>query len=546
MDCAEAKLQIDSYVAGELAADRKGPLEEHLAACAECRLDSELTRASKSQPVGSDPDAAPAAFVESIRPDVAGADPDPVAAPQGGAPPALAPGGSDGSWSLESIFGPGGSGGSDGAGSAAAESAAGSTWGLGPDPSPPSLEGPASDSDLSALAERAAAAAAPLPDHALPSVLAGAAAPRRSEELPASDAPTWDFEPADVKGGAKPPQGSLFFAEEALSRSGAKKKSGVSRILLWGAGALLGVGLLALSIWIAMTVRQPLPGSVPTMHPMRAGAGPEDPGLHGTTPAPDAAANLPVDSVAVAPPPPASSEPPAVEVSEAPPPAPTSRVTPPPSPHETVARSAPVAKPPISRPSVPKPQTTKSPIATRTHEVATAPAPKRPVASETGEAPAPPRSPAAPDAGAPGSGAALSETAPPPPPVSAEKAPSATEPSASAPAPPASSDAIERPIDRLHLATLNAEQNADLVALRKLRESWRTFVKGSLGPDRARAKRELADCLWAIQTLTSKSSDQREALAAYRDYILNAPAGGADTRTVARMRQLEDAVAESR
>jgi hypothetical protein len=104
---------------------------------------------------------------------------------------------------------------------------------------------------------------------------------------------------------------------------------------------------------------------------------------------------------------------------------------------------------------------------------------------------------------------------------------------------------VERPIDRLHLATLNAEQNADLVALRKMRDTWRGFVKTSVGPDRPRAKRELADCLWAIQTLTTKPSDQKEALAAYRDFVLNAPAGGADARTVARMRQLEDAVADS-
>jgi hypothetical protein len=106
-------------------------------------------------------------------------------------------------------------------------------------------------------------------------------------------------------------------------------------------------------------------------------------------------------------------------------------------------------------------------------------------------------------------------------------------------------ESAERPIDRLHLATLAAEQNADLPGLRKMRDTWHGFLRTSLGPDRARAKRELADCLWAIQTLTSKTSDQKEALAAYRDYVLNAPAGGADARTVARMRQLEDVLTES-
>lgn len=82
------------------------------------------------------------------------------------------------------------------------------------------------------------------------------------------------------------------------------------------------------------------------------------------------------------------------------------------------------------------------------------------------------------------------------------------------------------------------------MALRKLKDAWRGLVRTSIGPDRARAKRELGDCLWAIQTLTAKASDQKDALVAYRDYVLNAPAGGADARTVARMRQLEDALAD--
>ncbi len=67
-----------------------------------------------------------------------------------------------------------------------------------------------------------------------------------------------------------------------------------------------------------------------------------------------------------------------------------------------------------------------------------------------------------------------------------------------------------------------------------------------IGPDRARAKREYADCLWAIQNLTGRRSDQRETLAAYREYLLGAPAGGADSRSVSRLRQLEDALTEHR
>jgi hypothetical protein len=70
--------------------------------------------------------------------------------------------------------------------------------------------------------------------------------------------------------------------------------------------------------------------------------------------------------------------------------------------------------------------------------------------------------------------------------------------------------------------------------------------KMGVGPDRARAKREYADCLWAIQSLTGRRVDQKDALAAYREYILSAPAGGADSRSVSRLRQLEDALSERR
>ena len=68
----------------------------------------------------------------------------------------------------------------------------------------------------------------------------------------------------------------------------------------------------------------------------------------------------------------------------------------------------------------------------------------------------------------------------------------------------------------------------------------------TVGPDRARARREYGDCLWAIQSLTGRKADQRDALAAYREYLLNAPAGGADSRSVSRLRQLEDAITEHR
>jgi hypothetical protein len=104
---------------------------------------------------------------------------------------------------------------------------------------------------------------------------------------------------------------------------------------------------------------------------------------------------------------------------------------------------------------------------------------------------------------------------------------------------------VTRPIDRLHLATVHAAENQDLVTLRKLKDSWKTMIRSAAGPDRPRGKRELADCLWSIQEISGKVADRREALAAFRDYVLTAPAGGTDARSISRMRYLEDSLAES-
>jgi hypothetical protein len=170
-----------------------------------------------------------------------------------------------------------------------------------------------------------------------------------------------------------------------------------------------------------------------------------------------------------------------------------------------------------------------------------------------GASPAQPASPVpAPSgaAGEAGSAAASSSTGAPSTPsgAAAHPAPAAgTSPAAPSTAPESSGIAPARPIDRIHAATVAAEERGDLEALRNLRDRWRTFIQRTgVGADRSRAKRELADCLWAIQSLTARHSDQREALQAYRDYILNAPAGGADTRSISRARQLEDALSESR
>jgi hypothetical protein len=51
----------------------------------------------------------------------------------------------------------------------------------------------------------------------------------------------------------------------------------------------------------------------------------------------------------------------------------------------------------------------------------------------------------------------------------------------------------------------------------------------------------MADCLWSIRD-HGRDADRKEALTAYREYVLHAPAG-ADARTISRMRHLEDVLA---
>jgi hypothetical protein len=101
------------------------------------------------------------------------------------------------------------------------------------------------------------------------------------------------------------------------------------------------------------------------------------------------------------------------------------------------------------------------------------------------------------------------------------------------------------PIDRLHLATTKATADRDLTALRQLKTAWKSLLRTTVGRDRSRTKREYADCLWDIQGITGRDSDRLESLNAYRDYLLSAPAGGTDTRSAERLRELEDALHES-
>jgi len=499
MDCAEAKLQMDPYAADQLTGAEKAAFESHLSDCAECRLDSELTRASNNMPTASQP-----------RPAAAEAAPRPSA----------------GEWTIESIFG---SATGSGTGTSSARTAAaaplsgiesGSAY-TAPTESGPAAEPPPMD-ETPPMDEPEI----PLPDVLLEAALARSGSAKGAD---ANGTPGWKFESADAKDDVAPPEGSLFFAEEALSRTGtpAKAKSSFLRVILWGAGGIVGLALLGISIWVALTLKPPTShvseiSRAPAASVAPAGEAPA--AQSGAAAAPEAA---PVPSTTPVAEPPRTSHNaetasrPAVDPSPAPPP-------------PRIAESAPPQSAPP--PSTPPPQSAPP----RTAEAG----PERPLwepaIREEPSVQAPPRRsqsqsrpPSSPVAESPA--AATPESAP--------KPKLARPPPAQEAAPPA--DPIQRPIDRLHLATLTAEQNADLAGLRKMRETWKTFLKTSVGPDRARAKRELGDCLWAVQILTANKSDQKAALAAYRDYVLNAPAGGADVRTVSRMRQLEDALAES-
>jgi hypothetical protein len=581
MDCAEAKLRIEPYVTGNLSGDEKGSLESHLEACAECRLDAELTRAAHSNPSAT---AAP-----------------PPAPPE---PTPAAPSAS--SWTIDSIFGAPAPGKQAAPApqshevvepSPAPESA--------PEPEPGAEAAPAEfgvprafattsaqeDSFENVLADDSEPSHEPESEVELPSALDGPPLPPLSggpsqdghdeteeqdeTEDHGSTGNGWDFEPADQKDGALPPEGSLFFAEEALGRSKGrrKKKGSFAKVAFWILGGIVGLGLLGVSVWIALAMR----GELTEQHPAH------DP--------------LPPGQTAL--PPPAGETAAATELGATKDPSATREGSSNKETSETAPTTDATAEAPTrvaneegrrSSPAPPKtsgPQKTATPTKTAqslaaektARELAALPtpwrnppprpAPRKPVPVDDGDefAPRPekprvaavkpsvsmpakqvetPKAPSAMDSSAM---VAIERTLAPP--ATEPPAPSTaktTPPAAETTAPPRTESAPEaprRPLDQLHLATLEAEQSADVPSLRKLRDTWRSLVRNSIGPDRARAKRELADCLWAIQTLTTRTSDQKAALAAYRDYVLNAPAGGADPRTVARMRQLEDALTES-
>ena len=533
MDCSEAKSHLSAFASGLTNDLDRTEIEEHLTSCEACSLEVELLRGrAAGQPAAAKP--------------------------------------SD--WTLEKIFG----------NEANGEAAAGSP---APDDSAP-IEHDARELDTTPSDAAPAPAPAATPPTAHPSlILPPPPMPASSEESPdakpaasksRSKSGSWDFEPADAGKEAAPPEESLAFAEQALNRKhngSSKSKAAAMRMLVWSLGGVAGLGLLGVSVWIALAVHQaptreiatgaarsapsteaPTSGGVEGVeapsetspeHPIQAKS------LPGLPVSP--AAPTPANPSAVAPAPAATTP---AQTTAAPG---TSATTPAPSvtPAAQAPKSVPTATKPARDTAAPKKVAvasaapakpvkrddddmwpTDDPVRAGSASTGTK-SPKPPAAGAT-TAPEPSRATAPPPAPAPKADVDVAPQATVAPPSSDAAPPSAAPPKGDAAAPSAPLSAI----DRLHLATEKASEARDLTSLRQLKTAWKTLLRTTVGRDRSRTKREYADCLWEMQGLTGRDADRLECLNAYRDYLLSAPAGGTDTRSAERLRQLEDALHE--
>jgi len=529
MDCAAVKPRMEALVNGSLPPSEREPAEQHIAMCEGCRLELELVRAIGSQ------EKAPAVGKDD--------------------------------WTLDRIFGAEGS-------QPPSNTPAESPFRTEPLAPPRNEDG--SDAQVESIADPSPFASAmrpASPPAAEPSSPASMD-PSRPDPPPAKpkrSAPSWDFEPADANANVKVPEESLFFATEALGRRKEPEAHRGSnlRVLLWGAGGLIGAILLAFSSWFVLHMSSAEDAGQKDEPEFNL----EEPENPGTTQPPAGGETEPT---------PTADEPDQTAQSTTPSPAPAPDVAPStgtnlnPSPSTTSTSPPPVTRSSTSGPSfmpppssgstqrvvAPKPpsvtgsQGAPPPRTGGTPAQRVVPQPVKPAPRSTTQAPdygedqhifgitpSPPRALETndDDLGPPPVSASrtaptrTTQKAPPPEPVKP-----AQETPPPAPAPP------DTPIQRLHLATVAAEERGDLVDLRRLRSAWKEYMSKVVGPDRARAKREYADCLWAIQSLTGKRGDQKDTLAAYRDYLLSAPAGGADNRSASRLRQLEEAFTEKR
>ena len=518
MDCAAVKPRMEALVNGSLPESERSLAEQHISICEGCRLELELVRAIGSQ------EKAPAVGKDD--------------------------------WTLDRIFGAEKNAPAPSAESPSPEPAKPSPWDAND-----SAASSSSDDAADSLFGPAVPASSPPPSAAEE---AAAEPPHKGGKragTPAEGA-SWEFEPADAKSNVKPPEQSLFFATEALTRRKDQdsKKGSSLRVILWSAGGLVGAALLAFSSYFVLHLNAPPPGDS-TPAPQAPAAGAPDATTPDATPAPGpGAVQPPANST-----PTQETAPPPDNSAQAPPAAPprvsASSVAPQPLPLGTRATEpAPVTRTPA--PATPRPKPiAAAPRPSAPVEHHTAPAPRTAPATETprptvaSPEPTPSSDDASPEA-AVGStnGHAWSDgsedVAPTPKPQRpATRGSSMWQSQAAKPAEPEPATAgadSSSPIERLHRATVAAQEHGDLDALRRLRATWKTFMVKIVGPDRSRAKREYADCLWAIQDLTGRHADQKDTLAAYREYLLGAPAGGADSRSVSRLRQLEDALSEQR
>ncbi len=528
MNCSEAKLKLEPSVSGTLSPEERIELQEHLAVCEGCRLELELTRAVMGAPPFEIPDEPLAGNIESPPPP-----PEQESRPQ------------------------------------------------------TALFDEMSFPDMGSQSTASAATPDVAPVQAGGTADAGGPDPFENftpkPEKPAETAATtWDFEPVEVPRDASPPEGSLSFAHEALKRKKAgdeRRKVALVRLALWGGGIGCGMVLLGISVWIALAFRQEKPAELPP-----SGQTPSPAPTQSATPVPPVSTPAPSPGDSSAAPAPGTTgtqqSPPAPSTSAPVEPAPDAQAPtllnatpgvvaspgPPPPSSKIAAKGKPKsgskgAKPatasaarkggsggdegefpwrPVDDPPVASTVTRRPADQRPSGSTATSPAPNGGVTPGGSESPPVEPAPANPPAAtSPGQG---SETSGSPAPVS----PSQQTGESAAPAPQTQETPPTKPIDHLHLATEAAAKNGDIATLRKLRSTWKSLITSTAGPDRTRAKREYADCLWSIQEISGRNSDRREALAAYRDYVLYAPAGGSDPRTISRMRFLEDILTDTK
>jgi hypothetical protein len=537
MDCLDAKQKLEPCARGELGSAEKAELYLHVATCEGCRLELELTRAV----MGSSSADPPLDTIEMERV------PPPV---PDGPPPARVltsqlPAEPEDSLDLAGIqptnaYDPGAIDlphtepsphfGEEGPG--AGGSLGGSQF--------HSTPGGVSFDDLME-------STAPVGESTAP---ASTGAPGSGSARSSASGRSWDFEPVDVPRSSAPPEESLTFAKEALDRKRGKALRGKAgaRLLLWVGGAVGGVGLLGASVWMALAFLETPSGMDPNLPAVQPPPGAEELMPPATTdsavvdPQPDPGLTATDSSSSVAP---SFLKAGAAGTPGVGQPGTGSRAQASTTKGQDQARvpGSDAASTKAAPTQDPTPSGTVAPSVTFRHDEL-APAPRRAPPILTVERDAVPGSDPV-DEG-------TDEPADPKPTRSVSTAPIFVPPSSDTPRPSGGASAgtsAEQlaptgPIGRLHLATVTAQKNGDLEALRTLKGSWRSMIRTMTGTDRARAKREYADCLWAIQEITKRDTDRKEALTAYRDYVLYAPAGGADARTVSRMRHLEDILSD--